>query len=144
MMSMPFEIISKIYSYLPILTNERRILNEQIKKYYYKKKWLNTYLNIEEYSLDEDNDDYYANWLENDIIYALNNENSLMNGLTVNLKYILRRIHGYNVYTIQDYDSLNIGDPISSINMFFNILNINEVEILDLRLQKYINTNFKV
>ncbi len=141
---MPFEIISKIYSYLPILTNERRILNEQIKKYYYKKKWLNTYLNIEEYSLDEDNDDYYANWLENDIIYALNNENSLMNGLTVNLKYILRRIHGYNVYTIQDYDSLNIGDPISSINMFFNILNINEVEILDLRLQKYINTNFKV
>ena len=67
-----------------------------------------------------------------------------MNGLTVNLKYILRRIHGYNVYTIQDYDSLNIGDPISSINMFFNILNINEVEILDLRLQKYINTNFKV
>ncbi len=143
-MSIPFEIISKIYSYLPILTNERRILNEQIKKYYYKKKWLNTYLNIEEYSLDEDNDDYYANWLENDIIYALNNEISLMNGLTVNLKYILRRIHGYNVYTIQDYDSLNIGDPISSINMFFNILNINEVEILDLRLQKYNITNFKV
>ena len=139
---MPFDIIIKIYSYLPILSIEQINLNEQIKKNYFKRKWFNIYKNIQEYSIDKDDDDYYINWLENDIISALNHDKPLMEGLSLHLRYVLRRIHGYSISTLQEYDYLNIGDPSKSIDIFFKILDINEVKILDRRLEKYNNKLF--
>jgi hypothetical protein len=128
------------------LSIEQINLNEQIKKNYFKRKWFNIYKNIQEYSIDKDDDDYYINWLENDIIFALNDGKPLMEGLSQNLRYVLRRIHGFSISTLQEYDSLNIGDPSKSINFFFKILNVNEVKILDTRLEKYnyklFNTNY--
>ena len=142
MNNMPFDIIIKIYSYLPILSIEQINLNEQIKKNYFKRKWFNIYKNIQEYSIDKDDDDYYINWLENDIISALNHDKPLMEGLSLHLRYVLRRIHGYSISTLQEYDYLNIGDPSKSIDIFFKILDINEVKILDRRLEKYNNKLF--
>ena len=142
MNNLPFDIIIKIYSYLPILSIEQINLNEQIKKNYFKRKWFNIYKNIQEYSIDKDDDDYYINWLENDIISALNHDKPLMEGLSLHLRYVLRRIHGYSISTLQEYDSLNIGDPSKSIDIFLKILDINEVKILDRRLEKYNNKLF--
>tara|TARA_E500000178_G_scaffold341925_1_gene386422 strand:+ start:36 stop:485 length:450 start_codon:yes stop_codon:yes gene_type:complete len=142
MNNLPFDIIIKIYSYLPILSIEQINLNEQIKKNYFKRKWFNIYKNIQEYSIDKDDDDYYINWLENDIISALNHDKPLMEGLSLHLRYVLRRIHGYSISTLQEYDYLNIGDPSKSIDIFFKILDINEVKILDRRLEKYNNKLF--
>ena len=121
---------------------EQNNIKKQIKKNYFKRKWFNIYKNIQEYSIDKDDDDYYINWLENDIISALNHDKPLMEGLSLHLRYVLRRIHGYSISTLQEYDYLNIGDPSKSIDIFFKILDINEVKILDRRLEKYNNKLF--
>ena len=96
------------------------------------------YESINEYSLDEDHDDYFYNWLENDIISALNNQLPLFKGLTTEFSNILKRIHNKNVTTYIDFDELDMQeDSKYNVELYFDVLNASELKELDRRLEIY-------
>lgn len=138
MNSMPFELIVKIMSFLPVMDSNKKRLNRDIIEYYIKRKWVKKYESINEYSLDEDHDDYFYNWLENDIISALNNRLALFKGLTTEFCNILKRIHNKNVATYIDFDKLDMQeDSKYNVNLYFGVLNVKELKELDRRLEIY-------
>lgn len=138
MNSMPFELIVKIMSFLPVMDSNKKRLNRDIIEYYIKRKWVKKYESINEYSLDEDHDDYFYNWLENDIISALNNRLALFKGLTTEFSNILKRIHNKNVTTYIDFDKLDMQeDSKYNVNLYFGVLNVKELKELDRRLEIY-------
>jgi hypothetical protein len=135
---MPFELIVKIMSFLPVMDSNKKRLNRDIIEYYIKRKWVKKYESINEYSLDEDHDDYFYNWLENDIISALNNRLALFKGLTTEFSNILKRIHNKNVTTYIDFDKLDMQeDSKYNVNLYFGVLNVKELKELDRRLEIY-------
>ena len=138
MNSMPFELIVKIMSFLPVMDSNKKRLNRDIIEYYIKTKWVKKYESINEYSLDEDHDDYFYNWLENDIISALNNRLALFKGLTTEFSNILKRIHNKNVTTYIDFDELDMRDDSKyNVDLYFDVLNASELKELDRRLEIY-------
>ena len=138
MNNIPFELIIKIMSFLPVMDSNKKRLNRDIIEYYIKTKWIKKYESINEYSLDEDHDDYFYNWLENDIISALNNQLPLFKGLTTEFSNILKRIHNKNVTTYIDFDELDMQDDSKyNVDLYFNVLNASELKELDRRLEIY-------
>lgn len=138
MNSMPFELIVKIMSFLPVMDSNKKRLNRDIIEYYIKTKWVKKYESINEYSLDEDHDDYFYNWLENDIISSLNNQLPLFKGLTTEFSNILKRIHNKNVTTYIDFDELDMRDDSKyNVDLYFDVLNASELKELDRRLEIY-------
>ena len=109
-------------------------MNYNLVLFYWQKK----YESINEYSLDEDHDDYFYNWLENDIISALNNQLPLFKGLTTEFSNILKRIHNKNVTTYIDFDELDMQDDSKyNVDLYFDVLNASELKELDRRLEIY-------
>ena len=138
MNNIPFELIVKIMAFLPVMDSNKKRLNRDIIEYYIKRKWVKKYESITEYSLDEDHDDYFYNWLENDIISALNNRLALFKGLTTEFSNILKRIHNKNVTTYIDFDKLDMQeDSKYNVNLYFGVLNVKELKELDRRLEIY-------
>jgi hypothetical protein len=138
MNNIPFELIIKIMSFLPVMDSNKKRLNRDIIEYYIKTKWVKKYESINEYSLDEDHDDYFYNWLENDIISALNNQLPLFKGLTTEFSNILKRIHNKNVTTYIDFDELDMQeDSKYNVDLYFDVLNASELKELDRRLEIY-------
>lgn len=138
MNNIPFELIIKIMSFLPVMDSNKKRLNRDIIEYYIKTKWVKKYESINEYSLDEDHDDYFYNWLENDIISALNNQLPLFKGLTTEFSNILKRIHYKNVSTYIDFDELDMQeDSKYNVDLYFDVLNASELKELDRRLEIY-------
>ena len=138
MIFLPLELVMKIMSFVPILDENKIKLNREIIEYYIKTRWIKKYKSITEYSLDEDDDDYYLNWLENDIIAALNNQVPLIKGLTVEFRNILKRIHNQNVENYYDFDLLDMEDDAEyNIDLYLKILNVMELKELDRRLDIY-------
>lgn len=138
MIFLPLELVMKIISFLPVLDENKIKLNREIIEYYIKTRWIKKYKSITEYSLDENNDDYYLNWLENDIIAALNNQVPLIKGLTVEFRNILKRIHNQNVENYYDFDLLDMEDDAEyNIDLYLKILNVMELKELDRRLDIY-------
>tara|TARA_B100000035_G_scaffold42197_2_gene31603 strand:- start:499 stop:954 length:456 start_codon:yes stop_codon:yes gene_type:complete len=138
MNNIPFELIIKIMSFLPVMDSNKKRLNRDIIEYYIKTKWIKKYESINEYSLDEDHDDYFYNWLENDIISALNNQLPLFKGLTTEFSNILKRIHNKNVTTYIDFDELDMQDDSKyNVDLYFDVLNASELKELDRRLEIY-------
>ena len=138
MNNIPFELIVKIMAFLPVMDSNKKRLNRDIIEYYIKTKWVKKYESINEYSLDEDHDDYFYNWLENDIISALNNQLPLFKGLTTEFSNILKRIHNKNVSTYIDFDELDMQeDSKYNVDSYFDVLNASELKELDRRLEIY-------
>jgi|TARA_B110000305_G_C19350750_1_gene594125 hypothetical protein len=138
MENIPFELIVKIMSFLPVMDSNKKGLNRDIIEYHIKTKWIKKYESIDVYSLDEDHDDYFYNWLENDIILALNNQLPLFKGLTTEFSNILKRIHNNNVTTYIDFDELDMqGESKYNVDLYFEVLNASELKDLDRRLEIY-------
>ena len=138
---LPLEIKYKIMSYLPILDDNKRNINLEILKTYYFNKWCKYYRSILGYSLDADHDDYFLNWLENDIIFILNKKIPLMYGIDKELSELIRIINGYdtNIYdNISPY--FKAKSPII-VKKLVTLLNLNELHILDKNLEIY---NYKL
>lgn len=137
MYEIPFDIVIKIMSYLPVITYERYKINREIVERYYKKKWLDKYRLIQEYSEDPDADDYYKNWLENDIIAALNDTVPLCRGLTDTFRNILKRMYFRCISNLEEFDEIEMDDSSTNINGYFGALNKAEIIELDKRLTVY-------
>jgi hypothetical protein len=135
----PLEIINKIMSFLPILTKERELLNNDIIKTFYLKKWFNYYESIEEYSSNPNHDDYYLNWFENDLIFILNNKTMLMHGINKEFSSLLKQIHVTGP-SLEDMfpmkESTNSEKMIRSIG---RLLTIKQIIRIDYELELYNN-----
>lgn len=138
-MILPTDIVGEIMSYLPIYDSQINGLHRELFVYHFKKRWFFKYKNIPEYSLNEEDDDYYVNWLENDIISALNNYNSLMSGLTDQFRSILRRIYCIDIQNLYEFDEAekDCFSALSNINKYLDVLTKSEIKELDRRLLIY-------
>ena len=93
---LPFEVIrSHIFSYLPIYSESKIELHDDIKKYPLEKKWIGLYKKIFQYGNGNGNviNDYcYFYWLEYDIERFLNNNIPAFFDLTHSYKSFLKRL----------------------------------------------------
>lgn len=138
---LPLDIKYKIMGYLPILDDNKKKLNLEILKGYYFTKWCKYYKAISGYSLDADHDDYFLNWLENDIIFILNKKVPLMYGIDKELSTLIRTINGYNI-CVDEYTSpyFKAKSPII-VKKLISLLKLCELHILDKNLEVY---NYKL
>tara|TARA_A100001011_G_C14294653_1_gene837882 strand:- start:2022 stop:2489 length:468 start_codon:yes stop_codon:yes gene_type:complete len=138
---LPLEIKYKIMSYLPILDDNKKNINLEILKGYYFNKWCKYYRSISGYSLDADHDDYFLNWLENDIIFILNKKVPLMYGIDKELSTLIKIVNGYDI-SVDEYTSpyFKAKSPII-VKKLITLLNINELNKLDKNLEVY---NYKL
>lgn len=136
----PLEIINKIMSFLPILTKERELLNNDIIKTFYLKKWFNYYESIEEYSSNPKHDDYYLNWFENDLIYVLNNKTILMNGINKELSSLLKQIHGTGPSLEDMFPMEELANSEKMIRSIVRLLTIKQTNRIDYELELYNNS----
>ena len=143
MSNLPFDVVIKIMSYLPVITYERCKINREVIERFYKKKWLNKYQLIQEYSEDPTADDYYKNWLENDIIAALNDTVPLCSGLTDTFRSILKRMYFRCINNMDEFDEVDMDDSSTNIDRYFGVLNKDEIIELDRRLTVY-NTRMEL
>ena len=127
------DVISRIYSYLPV--REERVekfvknITEEIEKRRIYKKWTDNYSRI--WSEDQASYDYYFNWLENDICRWANNDIGTMREITVKYKSIMARL-GRSGTSYVDFEVTNIKSPAEQEFMkIYNVLNIDEVNQLD-------------
>jgi hypothetical protein len=87
--SLPNEIvIQEIYNHL---WRNRNLLNEAhteaiVYDHFHMKKIIHSYFISENLSKDSKSDDYFLAWLENDMISCLNDNQSLIDGLSHSLK----------------------------------------------------------
>tara|TARA_B100000085_G_scaffold278637_1_gene300732 strand:- start:2695 stop:3162 length:468 start_codon:yes stop_codon:yes gene_type:complete len=141
MNNLPLEIKYKIMSYLPILDDNKIKMNLEITKAYYFTKWCKYYKGISGYSLDAHHDDYFLNWLENDIIFILNKKVPLMYGIDKELATLIRIINGNEIYA-DEYTSPYFKAKSSIIvKKLLSLLKLNELHILDKNLEAY---NYKL
>jgi hypothetical protein len=141
MNSLPLDIKYKIMGYLPILDDNKIQINLEILKAYYFNKWCKYYKTISGYSLNTEHDDYFLNWLENDIIYILNKKVPLMCGIDKELSALIRMINGYDIH-VDEYTScyFKAKSPII-VKKLITLLKLNDLYILDKNLEAY---NYKL
>lgn len=81
-------ILNDIYNHLwRIKTPLSKELKDAIvyDHFHFKKTLLMYYNNVDQFSRNKQDDDYFLIWLENDLVGILNDERPLMDGLTDNL-----------------------------------------------------------
>ena len=135
----PLEIINKIMSFLPILTKERVLLNNDIIKTFYLKKWFNYYESIEEYSSNPKHDDYYLNWFENDLIFILNNKTILMHGINKEFSSLLKQIHVTGPSLEDVFPMKELTNSEKMIRSIIRHLTIKQINRIDYELELYNN-----
>jgi len=135
----PLEIINKIMSFLPILTKERVLLNNDIIKTFYLKKWFNYYESIEEYSSNPKHDDYYLNWFENDLIFILNNKTILMHGINKEFSSLLKHIHVTGPSLEDVFPMKELTNSEKMIRSIIRHLTIKQINRIDYELELYNN-----
>ena len=135
----PLEIINKIMSFLPILTKERVLLNNDIIKTFYLKKWFNYYESIEEYSSNPNHDDYYLNWFENDLIFILNNKTMLMHGINKEFSSLLKQIHVTGPSLEDVFPMKELTNSEKMIRSIIRHLTIKQINRIDYELELYNN-----
>ena len=135
---LPLDIKYKIMSYLPILDDNRIKINLDIIKSYYHVKWCKYYKDISCYSLDPKHDDYYLNWLENDVIFILNNKVPLIFGIDKELTCLIKMVEGYDIYVEDEITSPYLKyKPVLIVKRLLSLLNLAQLHILDKNLEVY-------
>jgi hypothetical protein len=81
-------VIHNIYNHL---WRNRNLLNKSqiesiVEDHFHMKKIIRMYFRCENLSNDQNSDDYFLIWLENDMIYCLNDNQQLINGISPLLK----------------------------------------------------------
>lgn len=134
---LPSEIKYKIMSYLPILDDNKKEINLEISKGYYFNKWCKYYKSISGYSLEIDHDDYFLNWLENDIIFILNKKIPLCYGMDDELSALIRMVNGCEIKTCYYTSPYLKGKSPIIVKKLISLISLNELENLDKNLEIY-------
>ncbi len=140
MNNLPIELVGRIMAYLPILDVARVELNYEIIKSFYFRKWCNTYKGKTEFSLDEKDDDYYMNWLENDIIFILNKNAPLICGIGDDLSRLIRLVSGGSSREEELISPFLKSKSPVIVSKLVELLTIKQIKKLDIDLSAYENT----
>tara|TARA_Y100000816_G_scaffold291870_1_gene284739 strand:- start:2006 stop:2473 length:468 start_codon:yes stop_codon:yes gene_type:complete len=138
---LPLEIKYKIMSYLPVLDYTKKKINLEIIKSYYLYKWCKYYKSVSCYSLCSEDDDYYLNWLENDIIFIFNKKKPLMYGINKELSALIRMINESDTYMDELVSPYFKAKSPIIVKKLISLLDLNDLHTLDNNLEIY---NYKL
>lgn len=132
------DVINHIYSFLPVLSPSRRDLYLDLNKQILLNKWCRFYSQI--YSKNPSSDDYFFNWLDNDIGRWCNDDVPLIHEVTSKYLNVVNQISNCTSALDSIFKMYTEHSSRTLVKKYFQVLSLPEIREIDHFLE-VINSN---